>query len=204
MIRNANLNDLNEIAKLHIESYENHFLPKLGPKLLSNYYKEFTDDSNFLVSIDDNNKINRVLLGTSASAIGRNKFIKINKIRLTLQLLWLCLKLDKDTWIRVSRFIWSFLPIKNTKATKITDSNKLSLKVLNILSICVSPDSKGKGVSKALVEEFEERLNKLGYTGYKLTVHKTNSRANRFYKKIGMRIYKESDTAYGYIKQLTK
>ena len=63
-----------------------------------------------------------------------------------------------------------FLLIKNTKATKITDSNKLSLKVLNILSICVSPDSKGKGVSKALVEEFEERLNKPGYTGYKLTV----------------------------------
>ena len=62
-------------------------------------------------------KLMGVLLGTSASAIGRNKFIK-NKIRLTLQLLWLCLKLDKDTWIRVSRFIWSFLPIKNTKATK--------------------------------------------------------------------------------------
>ena len=46
MIREANFNDLTEIAQLHIQSFENHFLPKLGVKLLSQYYKEFMTEKN--------------------------------------------------------------------------------------------------------------------------------------------------------------
>ena len=53
--------------------------------------------------------------------------------------------------------------------------------MISLLSICVSKDSKGKGISKALVEEFERRITTLGYEGYTLTVHKMNERANHFY-----------------------
>lgn len=201
MIRNTKLNDLNEIAKIHMESFENHFLPKLGLKLLSNYYKEFIDDSNiFVVSVNKNNEIDGFLLGTSTLEIHRNQFIKNNKIELSLRVLWLCFKFDKDTLIRVCRFINSFFSKKNTEITN--NINKSSPKVISLLSICVSQQSKGKGNSIALIQEFEERLNKLGYEAYTLTVHKTNDRAKHFYKKIGMNIYKESDAEYGYIKQL--
>jgi len=200
MIREAHLNDLNNIAELHMQSFENHFLPKLGLKLLSKYYEEFLDERNiFLVNIDENtNKINGMILGTPDSAVGRNRFINKNKMQLLLRILLLCLKLDKNTWTRVFNFIKSSMFLNRNKKV----NQKLNLKVLTLLSICVSNQYKGKGVSKILVEEFEQRLIENGYEGYILTVHKSNDRANKFYKKISMSIYKESDTEFGYIKQL--
>ena len=91
MIREANLNDLNEIAELHMQSFENHFLPKLGIKLLSEYYEEFLEERNiFLVNIDENtNKVNGFILGTPDSAVGKNRFINNNKIQLLLRILLL-------------------------------------------------------------------------------------------------------------------
>ena len=35
MIRNVEFNDLNEIAKLHTQSFENHFLPKMRIEITS-------------------------------------------------------------------------------------------------------------------------------------------------------------------------
>ncbi len=203
MIREANLKDLNEIAELHMQSFENHFLPKLGLKLLSKYYKEFLDEGNvFLISVDEKtNKINGLILGTPNSAIGRNRFINNNKIRLLLRILVLCLKLDKDTWIRVFSLIKSFVLLDRSKKVAL-NNDKPNLKVLTLLSICVSNQYKGKGIFKILVENLEQKLIKCGYEGYILTVHKTNDRANNFYDKLSMRIYKESDTEFGYIKQL--
>lgn len=76
------------------------------------------------------------------------------------------------------------------------------VKTLSLLSICVSKDAKGLGIARLLVDEFEERVTKYGYEGYTLTVHKSNERANAFYKKIGMSVYKESDNEYGYLKKV--
>lgn len=202
MIRNAISNDLYKIAKLHTESFENHFLPKLGLGLLAKYYKEFIDDENiFIVNINANKEIDGLLLGTPDSSIGRNKFIKNNKIGLSLRVLLLSIKFDKDTWVRIKGFIQSFFSKKKNDRVQV-NSDKPSFKVITLLSICVSENSKGKGISRALVKEFEERLTNLGYEGYILTVHQENDRANKFYEKTGMRIFTESDNEYKYIKQL--
>jgi ribosomal protein S18 acetylase RimI-like enzyme len=200
MIRDADLNDLREIAILHTESFEGHFLPKLGLKLLVKYYEEFIDEKNiFIVNVDENNRINGLVLGTPNSAVGRNRFIMNNKIGLSLRVLLLCFILDKDTWVRLLGFIRSFFNKENNKVIKHRKPHK---KTISLLSICVSQDAKGKGVSKALIQEFEHRLTKLGYEGYTTTVYKTNDRANQFYKNIKMDIYKETKREYGYIKQI--
>jgi len=73
---------------------------------------------------------------------------------------------------------------------------------MSLLSICVSKKAKGTGVSKSLIEEFENRLLGKGYTRYTLTVYKNNSRAINFYNKIGMTVYKETESEYGYFKDL--
>lgn len=207
MIRDANFDDLSQIAELHIESFDDHFLPKLGSKLLAEYYKAFMDNKNILiVSIDEKTtKINGLVLGTPNTAEGRNRFIRKNKLRLAMRILLLCLKLDKDTWVRVLRFIKSFFP--GTKsggpASPSTKPNNPDFKVISLLSICVSRQSRGRGISKALIDNFEERLTKLGYEGYVLTVNKGNERAVGFYNKIGMSVYRESDGEYAYVKRLT-
>jgi ribosomal protein S18 acetylase RimI-like enzyme len=199
MIRNVEISDMAEIARLHMESFESHFLPKLGVKLLTKYYEAFFDNKNiFLVNINDKNRIDGLVLGTPDSSVGRNNFIKNNKLRLSLRILLLCLLLEKDTWVRVKG---RFLPSKINDNNVISSQDISNLKTISLLSICVSQHSKGKGVSKALVDTFEDRLPKLGYDAYRLSVHKDNDRANNFYKKIGMSIYKESGTEYSYVKQ---
>lgn len=106
MIRQAKLNDLESIARLHSESFEDHFLPKWGIGLLVNYYKEFINDENiFIVSTDETSAINGLVLGTPDSSIGRNQFIRSNKVKLSFRIALLCLRLDKDTWSRVVGFI---------------------------------------------------------------------------------------------------
>jgi ribosomal protein S18 acetylase RimI-like enzyme len=190
MIREAGLCDLNAIAELHVQSYENHFLPKLGVKLLAKYYKEFIDDKNiFLVYVDEkSNAISGLILGTPASALSRNRFIKNNIIYLSLQIFLLCIKLDKDTWMRLLIFLKSFFFKEDTNKYSLTN-DKSDFSAISLLSICVASKYKGKGISKLLIENFEQRLIKSGYEGYMLTVHKTNERANRFYNKLSMSVY---------------
>jgi len=200
MIRNVNSNDLNEIAKLHMESFEDHFLPKLGLKLLAKYYKEFINKKNiFIANVNENNKIDGLLLGTPNSEKYRNLFVRNNIIGLSFRISLLCLKLDYDTWTRV---FGCFRTVFHKKNKRVRTSSKNDIKPFCLLSICVSQDSKGKGVSKDLIEAFEKKLVNQGYRSYALTVHKNNNRANHFYKKQGMHIYKESESEYGYMKQL--
>jgi len=129
--------------------------------------------------------------------LGEIGLSKIIKIRLSLRILLLCIKLDKDTWSRVFKFIKT-LPKKQVNVA----SSKSQVKMMSILSICVSNKMKGKGVSKALVEDFEKQLTERGIDGYTLSVKKTNERAIAFYKKMNMNIYTESEYAYGFKKLL--
>ena len=98
MIRIAQESDLESIARLHSVSFENHFLPKLGNKLLARYYKEFISEENiFLVNVDELGEINGLVLGTPDSSIGISKFIRNNRYQLIIRIILLCLKFDKDT-----------------------------------------------------------------------------------------------------------
>jgi len=204
MIRDAVLTDMDALAKLHSESFNNHFLPKLGNKLLSKYYKEFLNDENiFIVSVDVENNINGLLLGTANSSIGRNSFIKNNKIKLTLRVALLCLKFDLDTWKRVKNFIKSKMKVDYKEVKQTENFEIFSGDYLSLLSICVSEKAKGMGISKLLVERFEEKLKTNSYEGYRLSVYKSNYRANGFYKKNGMSIYKESNEEYLFVKKLS-
>ncbi|NLL05950.1 MAG: GNAT family N-acetyltransferase [Clostridiaceae bacterium] len=203
MIRKAKESDLEAIARLHSESFENHFLPKLGIKLLSKYYKEFINDNNiFIVCTDESDNIIGLLLGTPDSSVGKKQFIRNNFLKLFLRVVKLCLFLDRDTWNRVIEYFKNVV-ISKVPKKKAEEFNKtLSINTLTLLSLCVSTNAKGTGVSQQLVKVFEQIVKKSGYEGYTLTVHKDNDRANAFYRKMDMSIYKESHSEYGYIKNI--
>lgn len=54
-----------------------------------------------------------------------------------------------------------------------------------ILSIAVSPNHQGSGSARLLMEYSEQAALERGYTRMNLTVHPSNSRAIRFYEKMG-------------------
>lgn len=197
MIRSAKQDDLKNIAVLHIECFPDYFLTRLGLSLLAKYYKEFiTIDNIFLISVEDS-KVNGLLVGTPSSAVGRNGFIRKNLIALLLRMLWLCIKFDKETWKRVFGLINSFRILQN--ANNKAKNNQINTEP-SLLSICVSENYKGKGIAKKLMREFERQLVITGYHGYNLTVHKSNQRAIKFYEKLGLVVYRETKSEYGYKK----
>ncbi len=202
MIKTATHDDLKGIAALHTECFPDYFLTKLGLNLLIKYYKEFmTIDDIFIIDVDDKFIINGLLVGTQISSVGRNNFIKHNYITLGLRVLWLCIKLDKDTWDRVFGFIKFFKKQSdNNDDTKTKEYSWPSEIEPRLLSVCVSSRCRGKGIAKSMMEEFERRLIVEGYHGYALTVHKLNVCANNFYKKMGMVICKETNSEYEYRK----
>jgi ribosomal protein S18 acetylase RimI-like enzyme len=147
--------------------------------------------------------INGFLVGTVSSENGRNNFIKDNKFALTLRVLWLCFKFDKSVWLRVFKFIRSMeKKLINKKYILTSESSRLNEGIIRLLSICVSKNSRCKGIAKEMVEEFERLLIDKGYKGYALTVYKSNINANIFYKKIDMKIYKKTRSIYKYRKNL--
>ncbi len=58
---------------------------------------------------------------------------------------------------------------------------------LHILSIGVNPLLRGRGIAEALLNEAMRRSLKAGCTRVILEVRKSNSRAQRFYQKLGFR-----------------
>lgn len=55
----------------------------------------------------------------------------------------------------------------------------------NLLSICTHPDFRRRGVSRALMKQFEWESYKRGYSSMRLSVHNDNSSAIGLYKKCG-------------------
>lgn len=198
MIRKATQVDLMEIVALHTKCFPDS---KLGMHLLFKYYKEFLEAGDiFLVNVDDTN-INGFVVGTHLPSVRQNNFIKNNTVELGIRTLQLLITFDKGTWIRVWKRIFSLLNA-NPSASEKKPNDNTGENYPILVSICVSNDCKGKGIGRKLVEEFEKQLLNLGYQGYTLAVRKTNDRAVRFYKKLGMSLYRETAAEYGLRKRL--
>jgi ribosomal protein S18 acetylase RimI-like enzyme len=200
MIREANLHDLEQIATIHTKCFDNRFLAKLGPELLAKYYKEFVDDQNiFLVSIDEeDNAINGFILGTPHAAVAADRFVKNNAAKLSLKTLLLLFKFDRVTWISVLRTAGK--SIKRMCNRPNVTSYQPGLKMLSLHSICVSNEFRRQGIARALIGEFEEKLVKKGYEGYRLSVKKENKGAIHFYTRVSMSVCGETNTRLQYEK----
>lgn len=189
MIRNVKSSELEGIARLHVDSFQNHFLSILGIELLKNYYKEFIKNSIFLVSSNGENEIEGFIVAIDNAKNGRKCFIKTNRMKLCKRMISLCIRLDKLAWKRIVKMIKTFL--ENLIGVKKSQSYVLDIggKKIGILSICVMNRCKGNGLSRSLINEFEQKAIREGFTYYTLDVYKSNKRAINFYESIGMERY---------------
>lgn len=200
MIRSAKYEDLMNISILHTKCFPDS---KLGLDMSLRYYEEFLmADDVFLVDEEGIN-INGFVMGTSSLGVRQNNFVRNNSIRLVTRILQLCIKFDKDTWIRIWKSGSSFIKQRLLTFVGKDNINEVSGKTyLNLVSICVSDDCRGTGIGRKLVKEFEKQLIILGYQGYKLSVRKANSRAIQFYRKLNMSVYKETESRYEFRKKI--
>ncbi len=193
MIRHANHKDLKGIAKIHKESYpEDHFLNELSLDLIANYYGSFLKYRAIFLVCGIGGRIYGFLLGGEGDVLNkaRNDFIKQNKCRLTLYVIARFFSM---------KFMRGFLPrivdLAQNRLRKQPDKRELSRSRVSchgLISIAVANEMKGKDLGKALLDNFEDQLRKLGVEKCVVSVRKNNFRAIKFYRKSGFCLQKET------------
>lgn len=170
VVRPASKGDLQPVAALHKAQFGDHFLGKFSVPLLARFYKAFLGKAIFLVAISQGN-VSGFVLGGLDSHMGFQKknFIKDNFLRIVLEAL-----VRPGIWGMVISRVFDF---------GFGSPQSRSKYQMRLLSIAVDDDSKGKGVSKALVSGFESSLG--DFQTYGLSVLAENARAVAFYRKLG-------------------
>ncbi|MEK3910893.1 N-acetyltransferase [Paenibacillus sp. FSL H7-0331] len=183
MIRQANHSDMNEIARIHKQQFNDHFLGRYSVKMIQKFYESYLDSCIFLVSVSDE-VINGFVMGGRYVNLNKSKekFIHDNKLHYII-----------ETIFRPYIYLQAFRRLRLIKpdpaSVSETDANLISL-----LSISVSENAKGTGVASELINEFEKQVG-LESDAYSLSVKKTNNRAIQFYYRKGFVIEVEKESS---------
>lgn len=192
-IRLAEISDLNEIANVHELCFKGTFISSFGHNLIKKYYEEFFNELPLFVVAEENNQIVGFCMGYKSGSIARRLFIKKNVIALSMRMLYLCICFNS---IAISKCM-NLLMHKKNHSHEVKRNAEADL-----LSICILDPFKGKGVSKDLVNKFEELLIEYNLHDYTLSVYKSNYRAISFYNKMGFNIISEADNEFKMYKHL--
>lgn len=192
--RLAEARDMAQIAETHIECFPGYFITSLGRKLIQNYYHTFWRENNLFVVAEDKEEIIGFCMGYINGSNARSIFINENLYRLIWRLFGLCMTFNLLT-------IKKCFNIKNLNLKTSKHINK-QVAAGNLLSICVKQEYRGFGVSKALVQNFENLLREKNLEDYTLSVYVTNEEAIRFYTKSGMTIIATMDGEHKFYKKL--
>ena len=202
--RKAEKKDLNDIAALHIKCFEGYFLTKLGADLLAKYYGEYVESNQpFMLAFDSDIKENNGLVGGALcyykGCNAKSDFEKNNRGALIKKVLGLCIRFDKDTWDR----IWKKFFGKKKKAS---DEEK-GLMDLDLLSIFVLPEYRGKGVSSNLLNNAIDTAKNESEKHIRYIVcyvDSNNNAGKKFYKKNGFFVYDHRGTQVIFMKDLER
>ena len=179
-IRNMNLQDLDEVIFIHMNSFKNFFLSSLGEDFLYVYYKSVLLNSNSVckVYVNTNNKILGFIVGSTDSRFFYRKLIISN----LYSFLILGIKLFFKNPLFIYRLIMNL--DKKKKNKEINGAEILSISVLNNVS--------SKGIGSKLLFEFEKKIKKNNIESISLTTDKyNNSNVLKFYDKNNYKIYYE-------------
>ena len=206
MVRQATMNDLNNIAVVHTVCFPDSFSTALGArhKLLEHLYSEYieTNSELFLVAEDKNNEIVGFCMGYYCERNDYQKrFLRNNTTAIIGRMIYLLLSGNRTAW---NKIISLFHREKNELIEKRYE-NIPNDKRGDLLSICVLPEYRGKRISQELIESYEKVLIQNGRVMCLLTVRNKNERGIGFYKKNGYSKYmykgKDETTFYKMIGQ---
>lgn len=179
--RNLNINDYKFIAKIHAEAFSDFFLTSLGSGFLNTYYKACLRNSESISvgAVDTNGQIKGFCMGCISSKGYHKKLLMSNFHSFLIQGL-LILFSKPFSLLRLVRNL-------EKKANYHDDGS-----YAEILSIAVSPNCKGSGIGRRMIEKFEEQALNKGCKKIALTTDYCNNQdVLLFYKSSGYTIYYE-------------
>lgn len=174
-IREASVLDLDRVVDVHVQAFPEFFLTRLGPRFLRLLYQGFIEDKSGVMLVAEDGT---TILGFAAGTTSPDRFFS-----------------------RLRRYGLSFLaassiallrsPILVTKrlagAVLYRGEAPSTLPAAALLSsIGVLPTAAGRGVGKALLAQFADRVRAAGCRHVYLTTDRDGNEAvNRFYESSG-------------------
>ncbi len=184
------------VAKVHRKCFPEYFITTFGESLIEEYYRCYLKIDNLFVVAKEGETIIGFCMGYRQGSNARSTFLKENKIKLSLKMILQIFRRNKLVITKCWNYFLGYFVRKKseTKCSKIVDGD--------LLSICVLPEFRGKGISVELVKEFEKLLTEQNIGEYLLSVYKTNIKAIHFYTKMGFTVIAETDDEYKMFKRI--
>ena len=177
---------IDQIVKLHLDSFQGFFLSSLHPGFLRQLYKSFAThpQSDLLVAFDGDKPVGFVAYSYDTTGAYRHML-----------------------WRYFFQFVWySFLSFlkqpsiffKMFSALSMPYSHKREVGYVKVFSIGVEPEYRVHGIGSRLIEEMKSRID---FDTYEYITLETDAlednKANDFYKKNGFRLSSEFYTFEG-------
>ena len=185
-IKNAVMDDLADIVRVHRICFPKSFSTQLGEKLLECYYEEYLKriPELFFIHLDNNNNIDGFCMGyiLDENYPYMKKFINKNWFRIGCRLLFLAVTGNRLLFQKIKK---TFVKEEYKVVQPLYYEDRKKGEFGDLLSICVLPEQRGSGVAKDLVTEFENYLIEKDCKGCILSTNTDNERGIRFYLKCG-------------------
>jgi GNAT superfamily N-acetyltransferase len=161
------------VAEQHAEGIPGGFLSSLGPRFLADLYRNLarSREAFVLVSVDEENAVTGFLAATT----------QLKKAYRSV--------LIRRGWLYVFLLARHFLNPSSIRrifqTTNYMDRDKSELPDAELLSIVVTPKSRGTGAASALFDEMVAEYHRRGVYKFKILVGAQLERANAYYQKLG-------------------
>lgn len=201
MVRQAKIEDLADVAKIHMACFPGTVTSSLGKlwngKIVVDYYKEYFNDCPelFLVAENDSGEVVGFCMGYKIEneGIHDKRLIRHNLTLILFSFLLLLLKGDKDCWRKVksllkrNRDTVECLTVIEPKVKQFSDADKIELFTIGILDVY-----RGQYYGKELILRYFEVCRRIGRKICLISYINANIRAERFYYKNGCKPYLEN------------
>jgi len=192
-VRDAVVDDLAGVARLHLQAFPDSVLRELGEEAVRRNYRwqlEGPHDLTALVAVHSEDTLGFLFGGVfRGSTIG---FVKAERWFLARRVLTHPRILLRGVgWNRV--LLGTRLLLRRMPPGQSEMPEAVPRRSLGILAIAVDPTAQGRGVGRALMEEATRRAVDQGFESMHLTVHPANATAVSFYQGLGWVPVPEAD-----------
>ncbi len=170
MIKEATVNDLSQIVRMHIKELAGDFLPSLGEKFLTTLYKDLQKEEETIILVTKNADIKGFILGATNFSKLFNKIIKKNFL--------------KYSYLLITSIMKKPLLFKNIVSSLFYSqkTNKSRIKP-ELVVISVEKKFQNKDLGTLLIVNLEREFKKRGIKRYKVSTTAKNIISNNFYIK---------------------
>ena len=201
MIRQATINDLPAIARVHGVCFSDSYSSQLslfkssigGGNLLEAFYMEYMNDNPelFVVAEDEDGGIVGFCMGYYMDKDDQmQNFLHKNRLRILWKTFLLLIIGNHQTWNKILSRLkhkpdvsdWT---IVNDKYEHIGNEERGDL-----LSVCVLPEFRGKGYAQGMMEHYLAAMKKANKRLCLLSVKTDNKRARSYYERNGFELYR--------------